>query len=75
LDCFIDTKLINKNNFQTYSIPPMQLCLFDGTTNNLITHAVNLPVHLSTGDVTLMTFYVTPLDGSCAIILGHNWLA
>src|SRR4029077_13924190 len=21
-----------------------------------------------------MTFYVTPLDGSCSIVLGHNWL-
>jgi len=74
-DCFIDTELINKHNLETYSVPPMQLRLFDGMTNHMITRAVDLPVHFITGDITLTTFYVTPLDGSCTIVLGHNWLA
>ena len=74
-DCFIDTKLINKIKIPTHTVTPMQLRLFDGTTNNVITRAVDLSVRFITGDVTPMTFYVTPLDGSCSIVLGHNWLA
>ena len=58
----------------TYSIPPIQLQLFDGTTNATITQALDLSVRFKTGDITPMTFYVTPLDGSCSLVLGHNWL-
>ena len=43
---------------------------FNGTTNSTITQAINL----STGDITPTTFYVTPLDGSCSLVLEHNWL-
>src|SRR4029077_8513055 len=60
---------------QTYPVSPLQLRLFDGSMNNMITQAVNLSVHFPSGVVTLTTFYVTPLDGSCIIVLGHNWLA
>src|SRR6266581_3552402 len=41
----------------------------------MITQAIDLPVRFATGVVTPTTFYVTPLDGSCTIVLGHNWLA
>src|SRR6266581_6237261 len=41
----------------------------------MITQAIDLPVRFTSSVVTPTTFYVTPLDGSCAIILGHNWLA
>src|SRR4029077_14680425 len=60
---------------QTYPIPPLQLRLFDGSMNNMITQAINLSVRFLSGVVNLTTFYVTPLDGSCTIVLGHNWLA
>ena len=74
-NCFIDTNFINENHLQTHPITPLQLRLFDGTSNNMITQAIDLPIRFTTSVVTLMTFYVTPLDGSCTIILGHNWLA
>jgi hypothetical protein len=74
-DCFIDSTFINNYRLSTYSVPPLQLRLFDGTTNNMITQAIDLPVRFATGVVTPTTFYVTPLDGSCAIVLGYNWLA
>ncbi len=75
LDCFIDRKFIDKHHLKTHSVPPLQLQLFDGTTNNMITQAIDLPVRFAFSVVTPTTFYVTPLDGSCAIVLGHNWLA
>ena len=68
-DFFIDTHSIS-----SYPIPPLQLQLFNGTMNSTITQAIDLSVHFQTGDITPMTFYVTLLDGSCSLVLGHNWL-
>ena len=73
-DCFIDTLLVNKHALQTYSVPPLQLQLFDGTSNSMITQAIDLSVCFSSGNITPMTFYATLLDGSCFLVLGHNWL-
>ncbi|KIJ08731.1 hypothetical protein PAXINDRAFT_59846, partial [Paxillus involutus ATCC 200175] len=73
-DCFIDTSFVNKHQLSTYSVPPIQLKLFDGTSNCMITHAVDLSVRFPSGFVTSNTLYVTLLDSSCFIVLGHNWL-
>ena len=43
-------------------------------SNSTITQAIDLSIRFSTGDITLTTFYVTLLDGSCSLVLGHNWL-
>jgi len=73
--CFVDVQFAHKNNISTYSIPPITLWLFDGTSNFVITQAVNLSVKFpASGDVTPMTFYLAPLDSECMIVLGHNWL-
>ena len=73
-DCFIDTTFVNEHAISSYPIPPLQLQLFDRTTNSTITQAIDLFVCFQTGDITLMTFYVTPLDGSCSLVPGYNWL-
>src|SRR6202035_376511 len=39
-----------------------------------ITEAIELPIQITAGHVTPFTFYVTPLDSSCSIVLGYNWL-
>ena len=62
------------NNLSRYPIPPIVLRLFDGTTTTIITEATDLLIQFPPGDVTLMTFYVTPLDSDCRIVLGRNWL-
>jgi len=49
--------------------------LFDGTCNATISEAIDLSVHFSSGKVTSETFYVTPLDSSCLIVLGYSWLS
>jgi hypothetical protein len=73
-NCFIDTTFVNEHVISTYSVPLLQLRLFNRTTNSTITQAIDLSVHFQTGDITPTTFYVTPLDGSCSLVLGHNWL-
>lgn len=35
---------------------------------------MDLSIRFTTGNVTLVTFYATPLDSECKAILRHNWL-
>ena len=72
--CFVDPTFINNNAISSYSVPPIILRLFNGFTTTIITTATNLSIRFPSGEVTLMTFYVTPLDSECRIVLGHNWL-
>ena len=65
--CFVDPLFANMNNLSHYSVPPIVLHLFDGTTTTIITEATNLPIRFPSDDVTL-------LDSDCRIVLGHNWL-
>lgn len=72
--CFLNTAFVEQQGFTTYSDPPMQLHLFDGTLNSIISRTVNLDIMFSTGKITPTTFYVTPLDSACTAALGYNWL-
>ena len=72
--CFVDPTFVNNNAISSYSVPPIILRLFDSSTTTIITTATNLSICFPSGKVTPMTFYVTPLDSKCRIILGHNWL-
>ena len=73
--CFVDTKYALGHTLSTYSVSPIVLRLFDGTSNFVITQAIDLSVKFPTsGDVIPMTFYLAPLDSECMIVLGHNWL-
>ena len=73
-DCFIETQFVHKHSLPTTTIPPIPLKLFDGTTNSTITQTVELPIQFPTGKLQTVTFYVTSLDASCSVVLGHNWL-
>ena len=35
---------------------------------------MDLSIRFATGEKHEVTFYVTPLDSSCSVVLGHNWL-
>ena len=65
--CFIDPSFVTINSLSNYSVPPITLHLFDGTTTTMITEATDLSIRFTSGNVT-------PLDLDCKIVLGHNWL-
>ena len=72
--CFVDLKFVNKHSLKTYAITPLELCLLDGSSNTFVTEATKLNIQFSTGKVTSETFFVTLLDSSCVLVLGHSWL-
>ena len=72
--CFIKTNFVKKHSIPTFTVDPILLSLIDGSVNVMITEAVSLPVSFPTGETLPLTFYVTPLDSTCSVVLGHNWL-
>jgi len=54
--------------------PPVELRLFDGTSNNIISEVVSLPVKFPSGECMTLDFYITPLNSCCSLVLGHSWL-
>ena len=72
--CFVDTSFVQYYKLPTYSIDPIKLKLFDGTSNSIITQSIALPVKFLSGECMNVNFYVTPLNPSCSIVLGYNWL-
>ena len=72
--CFLDHSLIWKFRIPTRSISPIPLKLFDGRTSSMITEVAKLPICFSPNNLFSIDFYVTSLDPSCSIVLGHNWL-
>ena len=72
--CFIDFKFVNTHHLKTSTTPLVALCLFDGLSNSTISEIANLPIIFSTGDCMNLDFYITPLDSSCSLVLGYNWL-
>ena len=48
------------------------LWLFDGTTNTVIYNTVELPIRFTLGEIQSIRFYITPLDVSCSVVLGHG---
>ena len=72
--CFLDHSLVQKFRIPTRSISPIPLKLFDGRTSSMITEAAELPIRFSPNNLFSIDFYVTSLDPSCSIVLGHNWL-
>ena len=65
---------MNTHHLKTSATPPVALHLFDGSSNSTISKIANLPIIFSTGNCMNLNFYVTPLDSSCSLVLGYNWL-
>jgi len=62
--CFLDFVFAHGHSLPTTSTPPVELRLFDGTSNNnnIISEVVSLPVKFPSGECMTLDFYVTPLD-------------
>src|SRR6266481_558211 len=73
-DSFIDLHIVEKHHLAVYNIPLVKLCLIDGTCNSIITQALKMNIRFPSGEIHYIMFYVTPLDSSCTIVLGHHWL-
>src|SRR6266481_1768139 len=71
---FIDAVFVQTQHLPTYGIPPIKLHLIDGTSNFTITQALDLQLCFPTGETQNLTFFVTPLDHGCTIVLGYHWL-
>ena len=74
LDSFIDSGFVEKHHLAVYTIPAIRLHLIDSTCNSIITQAIKLHIRFSSGKKQTMNFYVTPVDSSCTLVLGHRWL-
>src|SRR5882672_12885125 len=73
-DSFIHSVLVQTQHLPTYGIPPIKLRLIYGTSNSVVSQALDLKIRFPTGESQTLTFYVTPLDQSCTIVLGYCWL-
>ena len=72
--CFIETKFVREHSLVTLAVDPLPLSLIDGSVNTVISEAVTIPVRFPTRETLQITFYVTTLDSTCSVVLGHNWL-
>ena len=71
---FIDSAFVQTHRLPTSGIPPIKLRLLDGTSNSVITQALDLQLNFPTRESQNLTFFVTPLDQGCTIVLGYRWL-
>ena len=60
--CFVDTNFVQYYKLPTYPVDPIELKLFDGTSNSVITQSIALPVKFLSGECMNVNFYVTLLD-------------
>ena len=73
-NCFVDTKFVSKAELPVRNIDPIPLTLIDGSVNNYISQIVTIPTRFPSGEEFPIDYYVTPLDSSCVVVLGHSWL-
>ena len=72
---FIDSSLIKSTLLCTHSILPVPLQLFDGSQGKTIIKVVHeIFLHFLSGNTMPLTFYITPLDFTCLVVLGYSWL-
>ena len=72
--CFLDSAFACGHSLPTTPTPSVELHLFDGTSNNIISKVVLLPVKFPSSECITLDFYVTPLDSCCSLVLGYSWL-
>jgi len=73
-DCFVDSVLVSKYRLPCRNINPLLLILIDRTINYFVNHVVSLPIRFSCLYSCQIEFFVTKLEGTYSIVLGHNWL-
>ena len=70
MHCFLDFAFAHGHSLSTTSTSPVELHLFDKTSNNIISEVVLLPIKFPFGECMTLDFYVTLLDSCCSLVLG-----
>src|SRR5262245_23096698 len=70
--CFLDSDFVWSNLISTSPISPVELHLFDGSSSSYITELAHIPVTFPSGEFIWLDTYVTWLNLSCSMLLGHN---
>ena len=71
-DCFVDSVLVSKYRLPCRKINPLPLTLIDGTINHLVNCVVSLPIRFPCLYSCQIELFVTKLEGTYPIVLGHN---
>ena len=72
--CFSDSTFARGYSLPTTPTLPVELYLFDGISNNIISEVVLLSVKFSFSECITLDFYITLFDSCCSLVLGHSWL-
>src|SRR5258708_35745027 len=73
--CFVDKLFAKKNKLSLSKLlSTIPLRLFDGSTQNSVSHKTTIPLTFSTSETHWTEFYVTKLDKGYSIVLGYDWL-
>ena len=74
MHCFLDSAFACGHSLPTTPTSPVELHLLDGTSNNIISKVVLLPVKFPSSECMTLDFYITLLDSCCSLVLGHSRL-
>lgn len=58
----MDSSFTHGHSLPTSPTPPVELHLFDGSLNNIISEVVSLPVTFPSSEYITLDFYITLLD-------------
>ena len=72
--CFVDSNFVVINGLAYWAIVPLPVALIDGTVNAFVTQSVSLPIELACGYTCTLELFMTKLEGTFPVILGHSWL-
>jgi len=70
----VDSVFVSRYCLPIQKINPLPLALIDGTINHLMNYVISLPIKFPCLYSCQTEFFVTKLEGSYPIVLGHNWL-
>jgi len=71
MHCFLDSAFACGHSLPTIPTLPVELHLFDGTSNNIISELVSLPVKFPSSECMTLDFYITLLDSCCSLCQGR----
>ena len=72
--CFVDPNFVVSNGLTCWTIAFLSVALINGTVNACVTHAVLFSIDFACGYSCIPKFFMTKLEGTYPVVLGHNWL-